>query len=124
MSNTLPAFDLERLSRSDMQLIRRAIRNDWPLSAEIREEAVIAARKILKGARSHRDKLAAIKILAEADKMNALRERMDQRDKHKVMPSLVNVNVTHKTDVQELTDDELMEIAGRNKDKAVEPCAN
>jgi hypothetical protein len=58
------------MTRSEMQLARRAINLRWPITEAIRREVVEKARQILNGPERQRDKLAAAKLLIDADRIN------------------------------------------------------
>lgn len=64
-----PALQLD--SNRDYALLRQAIKNRWPVDDDLKVEAVKAAAAILKNATAmDRDKLSAVKVLVEMDKVN------------------------------------------------------
>ncbi len=65
--------------RYNMALLRRAIRSDWPIPEEARSIVAEQMTKIVKSSRKIRDKVAAAKVLVDADKVNVSRESLDQR---------------------------------------------
>ena len=70
-------------TRADIVLIRRAIREDWPVDSEARRVVVERMKKILENPLSD-DELAmkASGVLLAADTNNIKRESLDQKDEH------------------------------------------
>lgn len=81
-----------RTGGKDMRLLRRAIREDWPITPEIRR--LIVNQMALTAGRSEdeRNRIAAAKVLVAADSINARREATDMQAE-KMPPSPVTVNV-------------------------------
>ena len=90
----------------NMALVRRAIREDWPIPADVRKKlvdqmaAVVTSEIIVVYTddgedreeaidSAIRNKIAAAKVLVAADMVNAKREAMDQKDEHLLMPKMV-----------------------------------
>lgn len=67
-------------------MIKRAIRNDWPITAEMRKILVARMQEIIKTSDDDRNCIGAAKALLLADSINVKRESMDQADEHKRMP--------------------------------------
>lgn len=60
-----------RREESDTRILARALRERWPLSPEIRKDAIQRLHAIVKdGETSHRDLIMAVKALIDADKVN------------------------------------------------------
>ena len=70
-------LDSERLRRSDMQLVARAIRNRWPVSGKMRRRAVTKMDELLDSG-SEETAVAAAKVLLAADALNV---RLEESDK-------------------------------------------
>lgn len=66
----------------NMAIARRAIRNDWPISEEVRKLVADQMASIIGNGRTERDRIAAAKVLVAADSVNQRREAMDQADEH------------------------------------------
>jgi hypothetical protein len=56
----------------------RALRNDWPISKDVRDAAIAALKDIVANAKSQRTKIRAVSVLIQADALNARRESNDQ----------------------------------------------
>jgi hypothetical protein len=61
-------------SRRDLALERRAFREGWPITPEVRQQVVDEALNILQTARSPARRLAAARVLIAADTVNVRRE--------------------------------------------------
>lgn len=72
----------QRTGGRDLQLVRRAIREDWPIPAGVRKLLVEELGGVLKDGEDERNKISAAKALIAADAVNARREAMDQADEH------------------------------------------
>lgn len=103
----------DRRPRQHMQMVRRAIREGWPISQGVKAAIVHEMTAIVTGAihvcyddedrdevigAEVRSKIAAAKVLVAADSVNVAREKMDQADEHIEMGvghggTHVNVNV-------------------------------
>jgi len=83
----LPIVD-ERTPGQDLRLIRRAVRNDWPISAELRARVMGAMDGIIADCPDPRSQVAAARVLIAADSINAKREQMDQAEELKKLPDL------------------------------------
>jgi len=72
-----------------MALVRRAIRNDWPIPDELRQLVATQMAEVLKGANaSSRAKIAASKVVLAADQVNVRREAIDvQAVRAEMMPA-------------------------------------
>lgn len=93
--------------RSNATLIRRAIREDWPISAEVRKAVVTQMAVTAISGANERDRIAAAKTLVAADAVNAKREAMDQADEHKRLP---NLHLHQHNHAAAMTDDDLQAI--------------
>lgn len=68
--------DCVRWSRADLALARRAARERWGVPDALRTEALYQAAKVLADVEtSHRDKLAAMKLLLEADRQDLAEDK-------------------------------------------------
>lgn len=93
----------ERVSRTNVNMIRRAIRNDWPITPELREKVVTQMARIVDNGDYDRDRIAASKVLMAADSINAKRESMDLAAEKTVDPSVqVNVGVSIQSALQSI----------------------
>lgn len=64
----------------ELQLMRRAVRLRWPMTKEQRQKIFNIARKIADNVNcSTRDRLAAVKILIETDKINVAVTKLDDQ---------------------------------------------
>lgn len=99
--------DCLRWSRSDFVLARRAARERWGVPDPLRTEALYQAAKALTDPEaSHRDRLAAMKLLLEAD-------RHDQADDRMVLD---RAKFEHATRPPETPDDDFTVDLGRPPD--------
>lgn len=57
-----------------MALIRKAIRNRWPINREIRQKLVDQMLHVMEGSENERNQIAAARVLATVDAVNAKRE--------------------------------------------------
>lgn len=73
-------------SAQDLKMIKRAIRNDWPISPDLREMLVNRMQEIIKTSDDDRNCIGAARALIQADALNAKREALEQADEHKRMP--------------------------------------
>jgi len=82
-----------RTGGKDMRLLRRAIREDWPITPEIRR--LIVNQMALTAGRSEdeRNRIAAAKVLVAADSINARREATDMQAEKQPASPAVNVGV-------------------------------
>lgn len=79
----------DRTPGKDLRLMRRAIRNDWPMNEAVRRDVVEALHEfVTDSTNSVRDRVGAAKGLMSADTMNIKRESMDQADVHKQTPDI------------------------------------
>lgn len=95
-----------RPGKYNMALVRRAIREDWPIPNDLRKALVEQMGAVLTSEirvvyaqdedereeiidSAVRNKIAAAKVLVAADAVNAKREAMDQKDEHLLMPKMV-----------------------------------
>lgn len=95
-------FKRPERQRSDLASVRRALREGWPVSIEIRKECVDTALHILKHSEFERNKLGAIKALALLDRVNIYREQMESKIPDQVHQHLhINGNTPnqHRTTV-------------------------
>ena len=74
--------------RYNMALVRRAIREDWPIPPAVRAMVVNQMALVVGRGEDERNRIAASKVLVAADAVNAKREGMDQADEHKQLPDL------------------------------------
>lgn len=64
----------------NMALVRRAIKNNWPLSPEIRQLVVSQMALVVGKSEDERNKIGAAKVLVAADNVNAKREESDNEE--------------------------------------------
>ena len=69
----------ERNQAAAIVLVRRAIRNDWPLTDAMRQLVVNQMALVVGRSEDNRAKVAAAKVLVAADSINAKREADDLR---------------------------------------------
>lgn len=81
--------------RSDLQIIRRAIRNDWPIDPGTRQRVVSQMVTLAESAEDERTRVSAAKTLISADAINARRESTDIAAE-KDSKSTINVNVDNR----------------------------
>ncbi len=81
---------LTRAGRGNLRLIERAIREDWPISKNIRHKLTFQMGEILDSP-SERNKVAAARVLIAADSVNAKREAIDVAASR--TPQAINLNV-------------------------------
>jgi hypothetical protein len=110
-----------RPGKYNMALVRRAIREDWPIPNDLRRALVEQMGAVLTSQievvyamdeedreevidSAVRNKIAAAKVLIAADSVNAKREAMDQKDEHLLMPKLV---LHGRATVTEMTNEQL-----------------
>jgi hypothetical protein len=60
--------------RGTMAMVRRAIREEWPISPATKAAVVEQMDRIVRRTRNNRDKIAAAKVLVAADGVNVRRE--------------------------------------------------
>lgn len=70
-----------RTGGKDMRLLRRAIKEGWPISPEIRQLVVSQMALVVGRSEEERSKVAAARVLVAADAINAKREAMDTPQK-------------------------------------------
>ncbi len=83
----IPVVD-DRTPGQDLRLIRRAVRNDWPITEEMRELILKRMRRVMKESPDPQVQVAAAKVVISADEVNVKRETLDVRDEHKRFPNL------------------------------------
>ena len=89
--------------RYNMRLIRRAIREDWPLSPETRKLVVEQMGDVVRLGKTDRNKIGAALVLVAADGVNVKRERLDvQVEQPQAPTTAVQVNVNFGDAVREL----------------------
>ena len=74
------------LSKTDLILTRRAIRNDWQMSAAARGKIVSEMIRIVSSSASDRERIGAAKVLIAADAVNVKRESLDLQAERKNPP--------------------------------------
>ena len=74
------------LSKTDLILTRRAIRNDWQISADARGKIVSEMIRIVSSSASDRERIGAAKVLIAADAVNVKRESLDLQAERKSPP--------------------------------------
>ncbi len=62
---------------SDTRLIEKAINQRWDIPEGVRSEVPAAMREIVNTAKSHRNKIAASRVLLQADGLNMAQEARD-----------------------------------------------
>lgn len=80
--------------KADAAMVRRAIREDWPLTPEIRRMIVSQMALVAGRSGDERNRIAAAKVLVAADSVNVRREALDQADEHHAEGETVNHQVT------------------------------
>lgn len=94
-------------SRSDFELVRQAAKARWPIPDAIRRRAIAEAAAVIRNPlASNRSKNAAMRFLAEVDKINHEQERRDQG-----IAQVHEHRVTGRIDLANLTDDQLRKLA-------------
>lgn len=86
-------------SRGELVLAGRAIRQRWPITDNLRELLTMQMEQVLLVSDHERNRIAAAKVLLEADKINMEQEKRDQgiTDKIEVSGSLSHdVSATHE----------------------------
>lgn len=68
--------------KANMRLIRRAIKNRWPIPEELRAKVVEQMGLIVEMGDSDRDKVAAAKVLVAADSLNLKSEELETPQQH------------------------------------------
>ncbi len=81
---------LSRAGRGNLKLLERAIREDWPISKNVRHKLTYQMSVIL-DSDSERNKVAAARVLIAADNVNAKREAIDVAASRS--PQAINLNV-------------------------------
>ena len=71
-----------------MAMVRRAIKEGWPITPQLRRILVDKMADVMTLADDERTQVAAAKVLIAADAINTKREAMDQADDHKAQPDL------------------------------------
>ena len=113
--------------RGSIALIRRAIRNDYPIDAETRASLIREMRDIMETNEDERARIGAAATIIAADNANIKREAMDQKDEHAYLPKTY-LHV-HETNIPRLSDDDLerITVTGRFEESggggAIEPPA-
>lgn len=70
----------KKLRRSDIKRIEQAARNRWPMPDAVREAAITRLAMIVADPKQRpRTHVAAVRALAELDKINVAKEAVDQR---------------------------------------------
>jgi len=97
--------------RSDIRLIARAIRKEWPISPSVRELVVVRLADIVDEAEEDKDKIGAARALIAADGLNLKREQPEPPAATAVQ---VNVNTGDgaTVNVQGILDDYRDVVAG------------
>ena len=80
----IPSVDLTR--PGDLALIRTAIRNEYPITDDVRKLIVNQMALIVGRDDSAKMRVAAARVLVAADSVNVKREAIQQADEHKRMP--------------------------------------
>ncbi|MBX3423424.1 MAG: hypothetical protein KF752_17845 [Pirellulaceae bacterium] len=62
-------FNVER-PREDLRMLNESVRNGWPVSPEMKQEAVEFCHSVMSDGRCVRNQLAAIKLLLCMDSLN------------------------------------------------------
>lgn len=65
-----------RRRRKAMALVRRAINEDWPLSAEMRQDVLAEAHRLVKDATDTRAQVNAMRVLLAAGQLNVAQARL------------------------------------------------
>lgn len=74
------------LSRSDLRMIRAAIKNEYPINEAVRKLIVSKLSLIVGRSPDERQQVAAARVLVAADAVNVKREQLQQADIHKQLP--------------------------------------
>lgn len=100
--------------KGNMALVRRAIREDWPIPPELRAKLVAQMGKVLEKSEDERNQVAAAKVLVAADAINAKREGADAAAEKGDSGTQVNVQVNIADMRQQmLADPEYIELQRR-----------
>lgn len=81
-------------SLNDVKLAGKAIRQRYPIGRGLRRKMIVWLRSIAEGAEDERARVAAIKILIEADKLNLKAEENAVKADAAVNPQEINLNVS------------------------------
>lgn len=60
--------------RETAQMIRRAIRNKWPVRQDVKQLVIDRMAEIVRDSEQERNKIAAASVIVSADNVNARRE--------------------------------------------------
>lgn len=105
-----------RAGKGNMALVRRALREDWPISPELRRKLVDQMGMIVESPESPRDCIAAAKVLVAADSLNAKREATDlAAEKGSEPQTVVNVGVSVQQSLQAMDAREQEYVEWRNE---------
>lgn len=102
-----------RPGRYNMALVRRAIKNGWNVPEKYKEGIVTQMAKVVFGSEDERNKIAASKVLLEADKADQAFQMGKENEEAESVSITVNtgqqINITTATVQQALTDPEYLE---------------
>jgi hypothetical protein len=108
------------MSRSEMKMLETAARNRWPIPDNIKQASVVKLAMIIASSKENsRTQVAAIRTMAELDRLNVMRDALDrgtQEDQPFYVPDATVVGtIDHSWDEQrgvrkrpqDMTDEEL-----------------
>lgn len=84
----------ERHMRADARLLRKAVKEGWPISDELRQKVVDKLESLL-DSEQERNRIAATKVLVSADTVNVYRERIEKDQGTQTQTVNVQVNVAN-----------------------------
>lgn len=103
-----PGEPPSQATREDLQLVRTAIKSRWPIPAAGRRRIIAEALSIVRnGLASNRSKIAATKVLIEADRINLEQER---RDELGTAADVKKIDHSGSIDLKTLTDEQLQQL--------------
>lgn len=68
-----------RPGKGNLALVRRAIRNRWPVPKELRESLIAQCQAVMEQSYKPADIIAAAKTILEADKINVAATKLDEQ---------------------------------------------
>jgi ribosomal protein S7 len=91
----------DKTSRSDMQLIERAIKNGWPISPLVRQAIMAKMTNVAVAGESERSQIAAARVLIAADRNNIQRESLQMKEEQSKNPAEVHHVHEHYVSVEQ-----------------------
>jgi nicotinate-nucleotide pyrophosphorylase len=96
----------ERRPKEHMAMMRRAVRQGWPISDEMRRLIMNQMALIVGRSEKDRDRVAAAKVIVSADSVNVRREQMDQLD-------ALRSGAPQTVDLDNMSEEELLQLVQR-----------